>query len=67
MIVSDFQNHKIDAVMHQDGYVRITAFQRKNDEWIVKVISLSPDAFDKLTDIVNSFRKDQQNLDQKEP
>jgi hypothetical protein len=67
VIISDFPHHKIDLTMTKDGYVQFTVFHRKGDEWTVKVVGISPEAFDKTVEIVNQFRVEQQILNPKEP
>lgn len=48
MIISDFAHHKIDLSFSKDSYIKLTSFHTKGDAWIVKTISLSPDAYNKM-------------------
>ncbi len=57
MIISDFVHHKVDAEFSPDNYLKLTVFHRKGEEWITKVISLSPDVQDALTDMIRNHRE----------
>ena len=54
MIISDTDNHKIDAVFNKDDFLQITTFHKKGDEWVTKIIGISPETQQKLVTMIGS-------------
>ena len=62
MIISDNENHKIDATFNPDGWLQLTIFYRKGGrtgtDWTGRTVGLSPLVQDALVEMIRIARKE---------
>ena len=61
MIISDTPQHKIDVEFSTDGFLHLTTFHKRGDEWVVKKFGLSPATQDKLVAMIANQPRDSQS------